>query len=252
MISALPESERAMHRVHVVFAAVFVAVLSGSGRVADAAPADGTQRPVVATVASQPEGQTYGRWAAEWWQWVLGIPAATNPLFDATGDNCAQRQVDKVWFLAGSTSSAPVFRTCSIPADRALFFPLINSGYGAFLNDPPSTRTEAFVRAQVACTTPVSIGASIDGFAVPSPERFSTGADGSQSPIFNVQLPPANLFGADEGAIPELVLTPTAERGYYLFVRPLTPGTHMIRWIASGCFGDFSQDVTYSLKVKGQ
>ena len=46
-------------------------------------------------------GQTYGRWAAEWWQWALGVPGAVNPLTDTTGEHCAQRQVDKVWFLAG-------------------------------------------------------------------------------------------------------------------------------------------------------
>jgi hypothetical protein len=50
----------------------------------------------------------------------------------------------------------------------------------------------------------------------------------------------------------KLVLSPTAEQGYYLFVRPLSPGTHTIRWIASGCQSpEFSQDVTYHLTVVG-
>ena len=73
----------------------------------------------------------------------------------------------------------------------------------------------------------------IDGFKVPNRLRFFTGASGSQSPIFNIQLPPGNLFGVDETVVPELVLSPSAEQGYYLFVRPLSPGTHTIRWIAS-------------------
>src|SRR5262245_38045217 len=79
-----------------------------------------------------PAGQSYGRWAAEWWQWVLGIPAAVNPLTDTTGAQCAQRQVDTVWFLAGS-ASGPVVRSCTIPAGVSLFFPLINTFFGAFL-----------------------------------------------------------------------------------------------------------------------
>ena len=171
----------------------------------------------IAPIHSTPAGQTYGRWAVEWWQWALGIPAAVNPLTDTTGEHCAQRQVDKVWFLAGSSSTDPVVRACEIPATMSLFFPLINTGYGAFLNDPPETRTEEFVRQAGSCEEPAQISVWIDGFTVPEPLRFFTGASGSPSPLFNVQLPPGNLFGADETMVPELVLSPTAEQGYYLF-----------------------------------
>ena len=157
--------------------------------------------------------------------------------------------MDKVWFLAGSSSTDPVVRACEIPAATSLFFPLINTGYGAFLNDPPETRTEEFVRQAGSCEGPAQISVWIDGFTVPKPLRFFTGASGSPSPLFNVQLPPGNLFGADETMVPELVLSPTAEQGYYLFVRPLSPGTHTIRWIASGC--GFPQDITYHLTVVG-
>lgn len=207
--------------------------------------------PRIAPIDTKPAGQTYGRWAAEWWQWALGIPAAVNPVTDTTGEHCAQRQVDKVWFLAGSFSSDPVLRDCEVPAGKSLFFPLINSLYGAFLNDPPETRTEEFVRAAGSCTEPAQISVWIDDFKVPKPTRFFTGASGSQSPIFNVQLSPGNVAGVDETVAPELVLSPSAEQGYYLFVRPLRPGTHTIRLIASGCLPGVSQDITYHLTVVG-
>ena len=207
--------------------------------------------PHIAQVNTKPAGQSYGRWAAQWWQWILGIPGAVNPLTDATGEHCAQRQVDRVWFLAGSFSPEPVVRTCQIPAGKSLFFPLINSVYGAFLNDPPDTRTEEFVRAASNCTEAAQISVSIDGFAVPQPTRFFTGASGSLSPLFNVQLPPGNLLGVDETVVPELVLSPSGEQGYYLFVRPLPPGGHVIHWVASGCVAGLSQDITYQLTVVG-
>src|SRR5262245_31911006 len=214
--------------------------------------ADDDQRPRIAPIGSRAEGQTYGRWAAEWWQWALGIPADVNPLTDTTGEHCAQRQVDQVWFLAGSVSTDPVVRTCKIPEGKSLFFPLINTLYGAFLNDPPETRTEEFVREAGSCTEPAQISVQIDGFEIRRPTRFFTGASGSQSPIFNIQLPPGNLPGFDEIMVPELVLSPSAEQGYYLFVRPLSRGTHTIRWIASGCTPGGSQDITYHLKVVGR
>ena len=205
--------------------------------------------PQVAQIHAKPAGQSYGRWAAEWWQWVLGIPGAVNPLTDGTGEHCAQRQIDGVWFLAGSFSTEPVARTCEVPAGQSLFFPLVNSIYGAFLNDPPETRTEEFVRAAASCAEAAQISVSIDGFHVPQPTRFFTGASGSLSPLFNVQLPPGNLFGADESIVPELVLSPSAEQGYYLFVRPLPAGRHVIHWVASGCLPGFTQDITYRLTV---
>ena len=205
----------------------------------------------IAPIDSTPGGQTYGRWAAEWYQWAVGVPAASNPVLDATGQYCAERQVGSVWFLAGSFGTDPVTRTCEIPAGKSLFFPLINNFYGAFLNDEPATRTEAFVRAKGSCTESAQISVWIDGVNVPRPTRYFTGARGSQSPIFNVQMPPGNLFGVDETAVPELVLSPSAEQGYYLFVQALRSGAHTIHWVASGCTSGGKQDITYRLNVAG-
>ena len=141
---------KALHKLPLL--AVLVVSLMGMNLYysALAADTDDDQRLRIAGIHTKPEGQTYGRWAAEWWQWALGIPALVNPLTDTTGEDCAQRQVDSVWFLAGSMSSDPVVRTCEFPAGKSLFFPLINTIYGAFLNDPPETRTEDFVREEGA------------------------------------------------------------------------------------------------------
>lgn len=206
---------------------------------------------LIAPIQTEPAGQTYGRWAAAWWQWALGIPADGNPGLDTTGEQCARRQVDRVWFLAGSFSTGPVVRTCEVPAKKSLFFPLLNTGYGAFLSDPPEQRTEEFLRQAGSCTESAQISVWIDGFEVPNHLQVFTGASGSQSPLFNLQLPPGNLLGLTETQVPELVLSPTAEQGYYLFVRPLSNGSHTIRWIASGCTPGGSQDVTYHLTVVG-
>jgi hypothetical protein len=212
---------------------------------------NGQSASLISPIGTMPAGQSYGRWAAEWWQWALGIPSAVNPLTDITGEHCAQRQVDKVWFLAGSVTTDSVVRTCEIPAGKSLFFPLINNVYGAFLNDPPETRAEDYVRTAANCTEPVEISVEIDGMMVRKLTRFFTGASGSQSPVFNVQLPPGNLFGLDETEANELVVSPSAEQGYYLFIRPLRPGAHTIQWSASGCTPGNSQDITYNLTVLG-
>jgi hypothetical protein len=240
--------QKVLHRLLIL--AVFVVALVSLNSYPVTADTEDDSSPRIAQIGTKPEGQTYGRWAAEWWQWALGIPAAVNPLTDTTGENCAQRQVDKVWFLAGSISSDPIVRNCEVPVGKPLFFPLINNVYGAFLNDPPETRTEEYARAAGSCAVPARISVWIDDFKVPNPRRYFTGASGSQSPIFNIQLPPGNLFGLDETVVPELVFSPSAEQGYYLFVLPLGRGNHTIRWTASGCSDpEFSQNVTYHLTV---
>ena len=204
--------------------------------------------PRVAPIFSRPGGQTYGRWAAEWWQWALGVPGANNPVVDDTGEHCTQRQVDDTWFLAGSFGSASIVRECAIPEGKALFFPLVTNFYGAFLSDLPEQRTEAFVRGQAACALPVEVFAEIDGFEIRRLKRFSTASSGSQSPLFNVQMPPKNVLGVGPDVVPELVLSPSAEEGFWLFVRALSPGEHVVHWTAEGCTAT-PQDITYYLTI---
>src|SRR5712691_7423620 len=72
-------------------------------------------------------GMTYGDWSAAWWQYVLSIPTATNPVFDTTGTNCAIGQSSgPVFFLAGAATTDLVTRTCTVPAGKALLFPIVN------------------------------------------------------------------------------------------------------------------------------
>ena len=208
-----------------------------------------SSKPFVAPINTLPAGQSYGRWAVEWQQWLQGIPAPVNPASDMTGEFCAQRQVDDVWFLAGALSSNPIVRDCKIPAGKSLFLQMIGTGYGGFLNDPLDTLTEEYIRTAGSCTVPAQITARIDNFKVPNPTQYFTGASGSQSPFFNIQLPPNNVFGADETIIPQLLISPSAEQGYYLFIKPLSSGAHTIHWNASGCTVGGNQDITYNLIV---
>ena len=223
------------------------------------APLSWAEAPLVPPINTINGGQNYGQWAADWWQWALGVPEANNPMLDLTGENCQQRQTGDVWFLAGLFGSPQaVVRNCDIPYGKALFFPLINNSYGAFLNEPPEWRTDEFMRQAASCPEPVtSLMLFIDGFAIPRLDMFYTGDGGSQSPITSVQLPPDSLFQVlfgltddeMETLVPELVLSPFAEEGYYIFLRPLSPGQHTIQFYAEGCFEGFFQDVTYNLTV---
>src|SRR5213596_2810966 len=86
--------------------------------------------PAYADDNGQPKihGKTYGEWSAEWWQWALAGPDGENAVTDPTEDLCAVNQpTGEVWFLAGTFGGTGVERRCTIPPNRALFYPLLNS-----------------------------------------------------------------------------------------------------------------------------
>jgi hypothetical protein len=201
--------------------------------------------PGIAPFQSSPYGKPHSEWAAHWWQWVLATPADVNPV---GGADCSGGQEGNVWFLFGSFDNAAVVkRECTVPSGTALFFPLINAAYFAFLNDEPETRTEEFLRAQVNCSVASVLEATIDGVPVRNPFQYF-----EESPLFDVQLPEDNIFGYTPEQVPELLFSPSVDQGYYLFLWPLPPGEHEIHWEAAWTcpFGGFTIDATYSLTVR--
>ena len=215
------------------------AVLVALGVMAIAQTASAAPR--VAPITSNPHGLSYAEWGARWYQWALGTPVSDNPF---VGADCSGGQVGEVWFLHGVFGAGEAERTCRVPAGTALFFPLINNAYFAFLNDPPDTRTEAFVRSMATCSAD-AVSASIDGVPVANAGGYYV--DAQDTPLFEVQLPEDNILGLTEADAEDLLLSPSAHSGYYLFVQPLPPGTHTIAWQASGACG--AQDITYTVDV---
>jgi hypothetical protein len=130
---------------------------------------------------SRPFDRRFPEWSAEWWQYVFSIPVRNNPLPDETGKNCAVGQHGPVWFLVGSFSSTPVMRTCSIPQDRALFFPIINQ---ADINVTNQTADE--LRAETApCIDAVDkLSVEVDGHSIEGLRSFRV-----KSVPFDIALP---------------------------------------------------------------
>jgi hypothetical protein len=200
-------------------------------------------------VANNGQGATaYSELAAAWWKWATETPAPEAAVIDPTGANCANNQKQPgVFFLAGTLGGGTVSRTCTIPSGQYLFFPLANDFYGAFLTDPSNTRTNGYVRKQTQCLVGAAVQAEIDGVPVASPSQYL-----EQSTIFSLHLPEDNVFGVTADEVPDLTLDPSADRGYYLYVKPLAPGVHTIHFGSapgtSTCTAD--QDITYTLTVQ--
>ena len=195
-------------------------------------------------------GNTYGEWAGRWVQWVLSIPTASNPTLDTSGANCAQGQAGPVWFLAGNFGGT-VSRTCTVPAGKALFFPLVDGLFGAGAGDcAPSNPGVAcnlvtLRQGASAAMDPayVTLAATLDGKAL-----YDLHDQHVQTPVLLLTYPDNSLANYPAGTY-----NPNVADGYWLMFAPLKPGHHTLSFsarISGGPFAGFSVGpVTYTLTI---
>src|SRR5215471_14018222 len=168
----------------------------------------------VVSPTSRVGGKTYGQWSGAQWAWELQVPTsptddqviAPNPGTAANPEpvDCTLRQVGNVWFLAGTTffqNYTTAYRSCTIPAGKFLFFPLIDA-WQDNLNCPglpPFTLTadelRGAVSAQIDQIAAGSMGVTVDGKTVQG-LTDSTTAFRAQANGFSYSLPANNELGA--------------------------------------------------------
>jgi hypothetical protein len=79
------------------------------------------------------KGQNLGKLTGDWYNWAV----SRNPSPVSGGEpeytdaQCDGNFVDGVFFLAGSTTSDPVTRNCTVPANTPILFPVVNYACGA-------------------------------------------------------------------------------------------------------------------------
>jgi hypothetical protein len=205
-----------------------------------------------------PPAQTlYGKkmeeWSAEWWQYVFSTPRDPNPLLDPTGGYCTLVQHGPVWFLEGVTGGAGATeRFCTIPRERALFFPLIN------LSDVNVTdQSVEELRAEIVecMDNAYDLSLVIDGEAVPLEVLQRSRV---KSVPFEIVYPAEGI--PTDPPIPAAIYGPGVDDGFYVMVKPLPVGEHTISFTGAtpGCeypptglvVGPYSIDVTYHITVE--
>lgn len=192
--------------------------------------------------------------SAEWWQWTLSIPTSVNPMLDTTGKNGVVGQRGSIWFLAGTFGGGTVTRTCDVPEDKALFFPVINA---INFNTPN-------VCGQDSNNIPVSMLRAASATFINGATKLSVTVDGKRievkdlihvrSVVFEVALPERNVFDAPcKGAglrnVPAGVYSPAVDEGLYVLLDPLDIGKHALHFHAENPSQGVTQDVTYNLTV---
>lgn len=165
---------------------------------------------------SKPYGLTYSEWTSKWWQWAYSIPKNTNPAYDDIGKYCAKGQSGPVWFLTSSYNH-PVVRYCTVPQGKSILFTILNSECS--LAEFPNLRTENQLRqcAKEMQDSVTQLEANVDGINITELEKYRI-----QSPLFNFTISKDNILGLP----PQSTLS--ASDGYWVFLKPLPIGKHII------------------------
>ncbi|MBP0595684.1 hypothetical protein J8I87_39825 [Paraburkholderia sp. LEh10] len=195
------------------------------------------------------DGNTYGDWSTVWWQHMTSIP------FDPT-TNCGYGQSGPVWFLAESPSGKGAQSlSCTVPAGKAIFVPIINVECSTLEKPPFSTSPNGMPNGNFGCADEEScrrcattygdhivasdLNASIDNTPVTNLTTFR-----AASPPFTFNAANKNVF------INAVGRGTSASDGYWLLVRPLSVGTHTIRLHGSfDILNNFTEDVVYTIIV---
>jgi len=177
-------------------------------------------------------GMSQEEWSRAWWQWAGSFPRQDSPVADRTGELCGEKQKGPVWFLAGTYGTQRTIRSCRVPSGKYLFFPLIN--YVVMPSqDRSTTCASAMETARRITDDPAALVLEVDGV------RISNLATSRQ----------ATKKCFDMGALTQARynIFPSAANGYYVMLRPLPPGTHVLNF--GGALPGMLQAVTYTLIV---
>lgn len=255
-------------RLRVIRGSMILAILALSLQILPAMAHDDNLNRGVLDPDDRLQGKSYSGWSNAWWQWAFSLPVVAgkedqNPFFvydTAHDSHCGAGQSGPVWFLAGaigvngSILPQQVFRNCTIPKGKAIFFPLVN-----FEDDIPTDPLGATnlkgIRATIARflggVDLNSLSTTLDGVAIKRLPKYRAGADGAP---FSFTLPDDNLykyFGLP-GFDSRTTVAPAVSGGYYLMFFPLKPGKHTLHFMAKFSDPLFSVDidVTYYLTIK--
>ena len=233
-----------------LLAAGLATIFSMSPTVAHADPG---VTPGVFPPHSAPYGKTYAQWSAEQWKWTYSMPADAHPLTDTADVSAGQS--GQVWFLGGTFAPTTdlngnligiVDRKVSIPAGKALFFPVIDAEQS--LAEGGLDEADCRATANNFADHAVGVFCTVDGMPVKGLAAYRT-----DSPFFSFgPMPDNNLLGLPEGTTSSAV-----SDGYFLMLSPLSAGEHLLHFGGAFVFTleqdgfdfSFTLDITYHITV---
>ena len=195
--------------------------------------------------SGQYQSQSYGEWAAEWWQTMYSIPVVNgqHPLLDGG----AVTNGSGALFLAPSPSG-PATIEVTIPNSTPIFVPVVNAECSTIEPEPFHGETEAEMRtcANGHIDETSGLSATIDAVPVSNLLSYRT-----QSPLFEFTLPENNVLEFQGIEAPAGTTAQAVDAGVYLLIRPLSRGTtHTIR--VQGTFDELGTTIDTTFRITVQ
>jgi hypothetical protein len=192
---------------------------------------------------SMPYGVSYGKWTARWWQWFLSTPRSINPVLDETGRFAHVNQPAKdVWFLAGKLADKNrrlPMRFCKVPTGRSILFPVINCEANPLEYTDLMSDQDLIDRVKNDEDTIIKKECFVDG------AQISTQRIKSDPSVFNVKIDEDNSVNVEGGQI-----TRASADGYWVFLKPLPWGEHIISFEGSCEYGELNTGANYRIEIK--
>jgi hypothetical protein len=167
-----------------------------------------------------------------WWTWYFSADPASDKLDSARTHCHDQFPNSPVVFLAGSSGEAGlVQRTCRVGAGKPIFLPIITVMSPVMGGDAQACRRVAAEHKRLNDVVP-KMEVEVDGLPVADMDK-------------------RRVFGYDCTPRPGGLVFD----GYWLALKPLTPGTHRIRYKARynsmfHALGQLGQDIQYDITVR--
>ncbi|MGJ8527608.1 hypothetical protein [Maritalea sp.] len=194
----------------------------------------------------EPKEEIYGKplhnYVNDWWEWAYSMQQASSPIHDMDGTFCGVNQSGPIWFLAGGFGSAQLHRQCTIPANKHIFFPVIN----ALTFTPPGEEMSCAVAKHTVAVASIGfkhMQVFVNGRNVEYVARFKMGS----KECFNLFERVPAKFNAPSVA-------PSATDGYWIMLRPLPVGANTLQFMgyhadSSGAYAEMLQSIYYDLDI---
>ena len=195
------------------------------------------------SIHDHPYGLSYGQWTVKWWNWFLSTPKSRNPVVDESGEFAAENQpTSDVWFLGGKLGNEDrnlPSRFCSIHVGRSILFPVINCEANPLEYPQLKTEQELIDHVTADENTIVEKVCLLNGKPIPVQRVQSDPA------IFEVIFDEDNIYNVKGGES-----TIAYGDGYWVFLKPLPAGDHVLSFRGSCENGRLNSGANYKLKVQ--
>jgi hypothetical protein len=200
---------------------------------------DGTEAGVFPP-KSHPYGKSYSEWAAYFFNWEYGFDCEHFPYYDQTGALQNQNQRGPVFFLGGAPRLLPpgsTNREVTVPRNVSLFIPIIYY----YANDCAAAPGGDLVANATEFSTYMNqLSLKIDGESIDL-DHFLT-----ITPIFNYTAN-ADLVNCTGDPCFDGHQHPVVMSGYWVILKKLRRGTHIIHTIGGTTLDSKLKDVTWTI-----